>query len=49
MNGVYNNINDCNLNGNMKTLIVFGDMIAAIMTIKKLQGIIKDLFIRCKN
>ena len=32
---VYNNINDCNTNTSVKTLIVFDDMIADIMTNKK--------------
>ena len=33
---VYNNINDYNLNRNTKILIVFDDMIADIMTTKKI-------------
>ena len=32
-----------------KVLIVFDDMIADIMTNKKLQAIIKELFIRCRK
>ena len=34
---------------NKKVLIVFGDMIADIKTNKKFQGIIKELFIRCRK
>ena len=32
-----------------KILIVFDDMIADIMTNKKFQAIIKELFIRCRK
>ena len=32
-----------------KNLIVFDDMIADIMTNKKFQAIIKELFIRCRK
>ena len=49
MDGVYNNINDYNRNRNREILIVFGDMIADIMTNKKIQTIIKELFIRCRK
>ena len=33
----------------VKILIVFDDMIANIMTNKKFQAIIKELFIRCRK
>ena len=36
-------------NRKRKILIVFDDMIADIMTNKKFQSIIKELFIRCKK
>ena len=49
MNDVYENINNYNRSRKIKTLIVFDDMIADIMTSKKFQAIIKELFIRCKN
>ena len=49
MNDVYNNIDDFNLKTKRKVLIVFDDMIADIMTNKRLQAIIKDLFIRCRK
>ena len=49
MNDVYENIGLYNSNRNRKVLIVFDDMIADIMTNKKLQSIIKELFIRCRK
>ena len=49
MDNVYNNIDDYNLRRKTKILIVFDDMIADIMTSKKCQAIIKELFIRCRK
>ena len=49
MDEVYKNIDDYNLNRKIKILIVFDDMIADIMTNKKFQSIIKELFIRCRK
>ena len=49
MNDVYENIDLYNLNRTRKILIVFDDMIADIMTNKKFQSIIKELFIRCRK
>ena len=49
MDGVYNNINDYNPNRKRKILIVFDDTIADIMTNRKFQAIIKQLFIRCRK
>ena len=49
MNDVYENIDNYNLNRKRKILIVFDDMIADIMTNKKFQSIIKELFIRCRK
>ena len=46
MDDVYENINDYTPSRKIKILIVFDDMIADIMTNKKFQGIIKELFIR---
>ena len=46
---VYENINDYNLSRKRKILIVFYDMIADLMTNKKFQSIIKELFIRCRK
>ena len=49
MNDVQNNIDDYNAKRKRKTLIVFNDMIADIMTNKKFQAIIIELFIRCRK
>ena len=49
MDDVHENINNYNLNRKRKILIVFDDMIADIMTNKKFQSIIKELFIRCRK
>ena len=46
---VYENIHDYNSSRRRKILIVFGDMIADVMTNKKFQAIIKELFIRCRK
>ena len=46
MDDVYNNIDDYNLRRKRKILIVFDDVIADIMTNKRFQAIIKELFIR---
>ena len=47
MDDVCNNTDDYNPSRKRKILIVFDDMIADIMTNKKFQIIIKELFIRC--
>ena len=49
MDDVYNNIDDYNPKRKRKIIIVFDDMIADIMTNKKVQAIIKELFIRCRK
>ena len=49
MDDVYNNISDYNPNRKRKILIVFDDLIADIMTNKKSQSIIKEIFIRCRK
>ena len=49
MDDIYHNINDYNPKRKRKVLIVFDDMIADIMTDKKFQAIIKELFIRCRK
>ena len=46
---VYENINDYNPSRKIKILIVFDDMIADIMSNKKFQAMIKELFIRCNK
>ena len=47
MDHVYQNIDDCNPSRKRKILIAFDGMITGIMTSKKFQTIIKELFIRC--
>ena len=42
MDDVYENINDYNSSRKREILIVFDDMVAAIMTNKKFQTIIKE-------
>ena len=49
MDDVYNNIDDYNPSRKRKKFIVFDGMIADIMTNKKFQSIIKELFIRCRK
>ena len=49
MDDFYKNINDYNLSRRRKKLIVFDDIIADIMTNKRFQAIIKELFVRCRK
>ena len=49
MDDVYVNIDNYNPSRKRKILIVFDDMIGDIMTNKKFQSIIKELFIRCRK
>ena len=49
MDDVYEDIDNYNPERNKKVLIVFDDMIADIMSNKKFQAIIKELFIRCRK
>ena len=49
MDDVFSNIDDYNQRGKRRILIVFDDMIADILTNKKFQAIIKELFIRCRK
>ena len=46
---VYENINDYNSGRKRKILIIFDDMITDIMTNKRFQAIIKELFTRCRK
>ena len=46
MDDIYKNIND--YNASKKTVIVFDDIIADIMTNKKFQAIINELLVRCR-
>ena len=49
MDNIYENINNYNPSRKRKILTVFDDMIADIMTHKKFQSLIKELFIRCRK
>ena len=49
MDDVHDNINDCNLNRRRKILIFFDGMIVDIMTNRRFQAMIKELFIRCRK
>ena len=49
MDDVYSNIDAYNPKRKRRILIVFDDMIADIMTNKKFQAIIKELFIRSRK
>ena len=49
MDDVYNNTDYYNPKRKRITLIVFDDMIADIMTNKRFQAIIKELFITCRK
>ena len=49
MDDVYWNIDDYNPSRKRKILIVFDDMISDIMSNKRFQAIIKELFIRCRK
>ena len=49
MDDVYENIHDYNSIRKRKILIVFDDMTADIMTKKRFQAIIKELFIKCRK
>ena len=49
MDDVYNNIDDYNSKRKRKILIVFDNMIADIVTNKRFQAIIKEIFIRCRK
>ena len=49
MDDVYENIDDYNPNRQRKILIVFDDVIVDIISNKKSQAIIKELFIGAEN
>ena len=46
MNNIYKNIEECNLNKKRKILIVFDDIVADMLSNKKPNLIIPELFIR---
>ena len=49
MDDIYENIEDYNKKRKRKVLIVFDDTISHIMSDKKAQQVLKDLFIRCRK
>ena len=49
MDDVYENIDDYNPSRKRKILIAFDDIIANIMSNKKFQAVVKELFIRCRK
>ena len=49
MHDVYRNIHNYNLNKENKISIVFDDMIADMISNKKLNSIVTELFIRCRK
>ena len=49
MDDVYENNDDYNPTRKRKTLIVFNDMIAVIMSNKEFQAVVKELFIRSRK
>ena len=49
INDVHQNIDDYNPSRKRKILIVFDDMIVDIMSNKKFQAIIKELFMTCRK
>ena len=49
LDNIFSNIDDYNPKRKRKILIVFDDMISYIMTNKRFQDIIKELFIRCRK
>ena len=46
MDGIYKNIEGCNPNKKQKIMIIFDDMIADMLSNKKLNPIVTELFIR---
>ena len=49
MDDIYKNIEEYNANKKWKLLIAFDDMIAQILSNKKVNPIVTELFIRGKN
>ena len=49
MGDSHNNIDDYNPKRKRKVLIVLNDMVADVMTNRKFQAIIKELFSRCRK
>ena len=49
MDNILENIEDCNKKRKRKVLIVFDDMISHVMSGKKAQQVLKELFTRCRK
>ena len=49
MDDIYDNIEDYNKKRKIKVLIVFDDMISHVMSDKKAQQVLKELYIRCRK
>ena len=49
MDDILSNIEGYNKGRRRKVLIIFDDMISHVMSDKKAQQILKDLFIRCRK
>ena len=49
MDDIYDDINDYNKKRKRKVLIFFDDMISRVMSNKKAQQVLKELFIRCRK
>ena len=49
MDDVYDDINDYNKKRKRKVLIVFDDTVSHVMSNKKAQQVLKELFVRCRK
>ena len=49
MDDIYKNIEEYNPNKKRKILVIFDDMIADMLTNKKLNPVVTELFIRVEN
>ena len=49
LDDVYENIDDYNPDRKRKDLIVFNDTISDVISDKKFQAVVKELFIRCRE
>ena len=49
MDGIYDNIEDYNKKRKRKVLIIFHDMISHVISDKKAQQVLRDLFVRCRK
>ena len=49
MDDIYHDIEDYNKKRKRKVLIVFDDMISHVMSNKKAQQVLKELFIKCRK